>query len=163
MSFFDGIEEAKTSDRNPFIEPGIYLLEVQKITAFNGKNKVPTFAAEFKVLEAQTTTGTPNAVGSTVSYVEKLTKDTALGNLKDFASGLSGRPKSSITKNDMDLLVSEKQPAKGVKVRVEAFKTPTKAGGEYTVKRWSPYENVSATAAPIQGETSSSAGKAARR
>lgn len=137
MSDFSGIENAQVTARLPNLRPGVYTLEVQAFKLVNSRSKGKMFVGEFKVLESA---GGGNEVGTTASQVIKMSLDSALGNIKSIAAAVSGEPERSITAQMCDALVSEKNPARGTKVRAEASLTKTRAGNDFTLIKWSAYD-----------------------
>lgn len=162
MSFFTGIENAKTSEKLPNITPGKYLLEVDAIKAFTTRSKGPAFVAEFKVVESEGEGANP--VGTRCSFYVKLSLDSALGNIKGLAAALQDIDTKSVTQAMVDKITTTDQnpkpsPAIGTKVYADAFVIKTKEKKDFTLVQFSPYRNVSATAAPVSGETSSTKAK----
>lgn len=135
MSDFSGIENAQSTARLPSIRPGLYTMEVQAFKLVNSRAKGKMFIGEFRVIEASGAGA--NEPGTTCSQVVKMSLDSALGNIKSIASAVSGEPEKAITAQMCDALVSDKNPAKGVKVRAEASLTKTKAGNDFTLIKWS--------------------------
>lgn len=138
MSDFSGIENATSTARLPAIRPGLYTMEVLSFKIVNSRAKGKMFIGEFKVLEAAGANS--NEVGTTCSQVIKMSLDSALGNIKSVAAAVSGEPEKNITAQMCDALVSDKNPAKGVKVKAEASLTKTKAGNDFTLVKWSAVE-----------------------
>jgi hypothetical protein len=139
-SKFAGIEQAKVTEKLPYINPGRYLFEVEAIKVIASRNKGDMFVAEYLVLESDGEGA--NAVGSRTSHVMKLSADSTLGNIKGLVAALVGKPADQVTSAMADELVAADNPAKGFKVRAEAFSTTTKAGDPFTAIR---YTNASKT------------------
>lgn len=151
MSYFIGVENAKTSEKLPYIAPGTYELEVDVIKVFESRGKGPMFVAEYTVLSSDGAGA--NAVGSRCAQLIKLRgNDSALGNIKGLVGALTGEGVSKVTQKMCDSIVGPGNPAKGFRVRAFAYETDTKAGGKFTMIQFDP---VSATPPPKKGATTS--------
>lgn len=140
-SIAEQIANAKANRSGNIIRDGRYLFEVVAVTA-DKKFKGNMFIAELKVLEAIKTHAAiePNSVGSTVSYIVNLDDKMGLGigNAKSFLMGLFGVSEEEISVDVICEVASEKQPAKGMHIRDEAFSKPkqSKPTESFTHHRW---------------------------
>jgi hypothetical protein len=137
MSKFKAVETAKINDKLPSLNIGTYLLEVKAVKHVQG-NTGEYFISEFKVLESSGEGA--SSVGSEVSHLIKLDtkyKDTAYGNVKSFVAALTKENPDNIKGAMVDALVSDKNPAKGERLRATAFNSPTKEGKDFTKVRYS--------------------------
>lgn len=137
MSEFSGIENASSTARLANLRPGVYVLEAQAFKLVNSRAKGKMFISEWKVIEASGSEA--NEVGTSASQVIKMSLDSALGNIKAIVAAVSGESEKNITSAMCDAIVSEKNPAKGVKVRAEATLTKTRAGTDFTLIKWAPH------------------------
>lgn len=137
----DGFDDAKVFEKLPHINPGNYLLEVEALKITPSRNKGPMFIAEFKVIEADGPGANPP--GTQCSDVIKMSMDSALGNIKGLVAALINEPSTAISQAMAEKLIAPENPAKGEKVRLEAFLTKTKAGADFTAKKYSPAAKVS--------------------
>lgn len=155
MSDFDGIEVAQSSAKLPNILPGTYVFEVEALKLVTTRSKGKMFIAEFKVADASSG---GNPVGTKCSNVIKMSLDSALGNIKGIAAAVLSEPEKTITGQTVDQLVSDANPAKGVKVRATASMIKTKAGTDFTLVSYAPFEGAAAATPPPQaGATTSTA------
>lgn len=137
MSYFVGVENAKTSEKLPYISPGQYELQVELIKVFDSRSKGPMFVAEYTVLSSEGLGA--NEKGSRCAQLIKLRgNDSALGNIKALVGALTGEGTAKVTQKMCDAIVSEGNPAKGAKVKAFAYETDTKAGGKFTMIQFSP-------------------------
>lgn len=130
MGRFTGIENAPVSEKLPHFEVGRYLLRVDAVKCITARGKGDMFISEFTVLESDGEGANPK--GSRVSQVIPLSLDTALGNIKQFVSALTGEELKSVSEKMVDNLVSPKNPAAGTVVRAEAFIIAKKNGEPFT-------------------------------
>lgn len=153
---FAGIEQARTSDKLPYIQPGNYLLEVESIKLVDSRTKGAIFCAEFKVLDAKGEGANP--IGSRCSHLIVINgNDSALGNIKSFVQALTGD--TNITKAMVDALVGPENPAAGETVRAEAFLTKTKRGTDFTRVSYSPAESAAAPAPAAEAKPTKAAAR----
>jgi hypothetical protein len=133
------IAASKATKSGNFVKVGKYLFEVKAITA-EKKFKGDMFIAEMKVLEATQTDAkhTPNPVGSEASYIVNLGQLSGPGNVKAFIMALFNVPEEQVTAEVIGELCSDKNPAKGMKIRDEAFEKPQKNDPSkmFTYHRW---------------------------
>lgn len=118
---FGAIGAAQVTKKGDFVKEGDYLFEVAKVTLFDG-NDGPVHVAELIVREA-TKKGPeePSTVGTTVSFVSKLTGPTAKvapGKIKGFTLAVAGPNAEALPADKIAELVREscdetKQPFKG--------------------------------------------------
>lgn len=137
-SDFAGIEDAQSSPKLAPIRKGLYLLEILALKKVQSRSKGKMFIGEFKVHESAGEGA--NEVGSSTSHVIKMSLDSALGNIKNLAAAAVSEPESNVTSAMLDKMVSDNQPAKGVKVRAEAIEITTRAGNPFTLVKYTSYE-----------------------
>jgi hypothetical protein len=158
---FRKIAQASASTGGNWIKQGKYIFETKKLIG-EVKQGGPTFIAELVVVSAEPVTDveTPNAVGSTASYVQLLEKHkSAMGNAKAFLLALDGKEESEVgeeefvrmlefyTNSDPKLTMVENgqtftvsvNPAKGMRIACETYRQEkrTKPGEIMTLPRWS--------------------------
>lgn len=138
MSYFVGVENAKTSEKLPYIQPGRYELRVELIKCFSSRSKGPMFVAEYTVLSSEGPLA--NAPGERVAHLMKLSNDATLGNIKGLVKALTGDAK--VNQKMCDAIVAEDNPSKGTKVKAFAYFTKTKAGTDYTLVQYEPTEET---------------------
>jgi hypothetical protein len=134
---FDGIDGSTMGgERLPYLNPGVYELEIEKITAGAGFDKVPFHRVQLKVLTASG----PNAnlVGTSAVVVSKRDKfNYAARDIAYFTAAALNEPVKTLKAAELRETASEEQPLKGIKVRAEV--TP-KEGTAFTRIRWTPME-----------------------
>lgn len=147
---FAQIAAAESFSKNPWLVAGMYKLEVSACFFKKGR-KGNYVIAEFKVMESTATDPkfVPNAVGTSVSVVEDLSKDNAMGNIKAMLQGIVGCNKDELTPEVVQAALAENgaidpdtkqpivNPIVGTKVKLEAYMTTTKKGSPFTAKTWS--------------------------
>lgn len=150
-ALFEKIANAQTFENGVWLNPGSYMLEVQKILA-EKKRKGNMFIVEFNVLEAVQTDPQvkPNPVGTRASLVINLDKDSGPGNAKEFAASLADEPgwtkkyenpadaqaANASAFEGLATMCSDAQPFKFFRIRDEANNKPTRAGGVFTAHHW---------------------------
>lgn len=145
MSYFVGVENAKTSEKLPYFNAGKYTLRVDLIKVFDTRSKGPMFVSEYTVLESEGETA--NEVGSRVAHLIKLRgNDSALGNVKGLVGALTGEGAAKVNQNMCDRIVAADNPAKGTKLKAFAYVTQTREGKDFTMIQYSPSEEATFTA-----------------
>lgn len=134
---FDGIETARVSEGGVYFKPGVYLAKILACKAIRDRKGVGTFVAECELLESSEPS-LPK--GTLCSWVVKLDKEPALGNIKGFvAAALDADPKAVKAEN-VEQVCSEGNPLKGTILRVSAQNITTKAGAPFTKVTWMPQD-----------------------
>ena len=142
MGLFGGIEKAQTSVGGNYLRPGTHLLELTRIKVGKTRKGVDFLAVDFVVLESS---NPEHPVGSTVNWFNGADKDGFLSNAKSLAVALLGSAageevdEKTVTEETMESLCTDDgEEVKGVRVKADAFHTPTKKGGTYTKILWEP-------------------------
>lgn len=136
LDIFADVEKATAYGSSQYIEPGEHLFEVQRlILKPSDRDSRVFFIAELKTINS---TRDDQPEGATRSEIIDLSKkETGPGNVKAFAMALGPDiSEGDITKEDLAALVSDEQPAAGVKVKCEAWMITTRKGNPFTKKRW---------------------------
>ena len=149
------VKAAKTTGGGNFIKPGKGVLIVREIKLQDGF-KGRSFIAEFLV-ESSTATEAgkePNAPGSSVSKIEKLTGkpdhvQSALGRVKAFLIACTGQLEADLTEDEMgtafDEALDHPESVVGTRVGYETFQVVTKeTKTEITAVKWIPIPNQTA-------------------
>ncbi len=151
-AIFKKIAEAKANGGGNMLKDGDYVLEVERLL-IEKKFGGTFWISEFRVVEAIPVTPTvdPNKVGTQASWVCNLEKNlSAPGNLKSFILALYNEDEANATPDDLSVAigeaVSDKQPAKGLKIRMSTFHKPSRAGKDLLLYKWSPYTEDDAKA-----------------
>lgn len=138
-SYFVGVENAKTSEKLPYIRPGKYDLRVLVIKVFNSRSKGPMFVAEYEVLDSEGVGA--NEKGSRISHLIKLRgNDSALGNIKGLVAALTGEALAKVNQRMCDAIVGADNPASGTQVKAFAHEITTKANEPFTLVQYAPSE-----------------------
>ena len=162
---FKGMAAAQMNGKGNYMGEGRYLVRTKVLKVkegFRGKS----FILEFEILE---TTNAAHPVGSTGSWVVKLDKPQAYGDIKGliFALAMGVDPKT-VRSPDQDPALHQQcatftkaalspEAAKalgeepdfliGLPLRLETVKVKTSKGGDFTVHNWAPAEQEQAAAA----------------
>jgi len=92
------------------------------------------FAAEFDVV---TTTSPDFKEGDLVSWLVDMDHgETALSNIKAFASAVLDCDEDEVNETTMEKLIGPEQPASSVRIKANAFIIKTRAGNDFTKIRW---------------------------
>lgn len=143
MSMFAGIGGARTSEGGVYIKPGVYDLEIRAVKALEDRKKVGTFVVEFDVLRS---TVNEHPEGTVVSWIVKLDKEPALGNIKMFLAAAANKDANDVDENDVEEAIGADNPLKGIKIRAAANNITTKTGNPFTKVTWKPFVQGALTA-----------------
>jgi hypothetical protein len=146
-SMFAGIEGARTSEGGVYFRPGAYEARVIAVKALKDRKGIGTFVVETELL-ASSNDKLP--VGTMCSWVVKLDKEPALGNIKAFIAAAMKCAAKDVTAQAVEMVISEGNPLRDVVLKVSAQDIKTKAGNDFTKVTWLPKD--SAAAAPTAPE-----------
>jgi len=135
-SIFAGIENARVYRGGQYFQPGMYRVRIESISLFQSEkhNGRWYFAAETSVVE---TSAPEYGPGSTVSWVQDMSKQSAHSNCKEFALAINpGCNPDEITEEVMETICGPEQPAAGSIVDAEVFHKTSKEGRQYTRVQW---------------------------
>lgn len=139
---FDGIENAQSFDSGVYPEPGVYELQINRCLGKPDRFGVKMFIAELKILASTNPLRPP---GTSMSWIVKLNKDPALGNIKGFMEQAmkcwcvdtgKGLQAVQIDSATSEAIVGPSQPLAGVTIWAEFFNHKTQAGGNFTRVKW---------------------------
>lgn len=165
-ALFDGMPDADLNNKGNYMGPGRFLVETKAIKYKDSKHRGKSYIIEFTVVES---TNPAHEPGSSGSWVIKLDKPQAWGDIKAFMMALAMDidPKTAKTpKQDPELHAKATELAKaaisaehaqklgaeedfllGLPVRLETTMTKTQKGGDFTIHAWSPASKAFAAAA----------------
>jgi hypothetical protein len=140
MGVFAGIEEAKSTEGGNYLKPGMYDVEVVRLSVGKTRKGVPFFAADLRILG---TNNPDHRIGEVANWFVGFDKDAALGNVKAFAVAMLSSEGSvdpaSITEAVMESLVDKGGEAvAGTRVKVQVTIVETKSGGTFSKHLWFP-------------------------
>ena len=140
MGVFSGIENAKSTEGGNYLKPGIYDVEVVRLSVGTTRKNVPFFAADLRILGSN---NPDHRVNEVANWFVGFDKDAALGNVKAFAvaclSSEGAVDPASITEKVMESLVDKGGEAVvGTQLKVQVTQVPTKTGGTYSKHMWFP-------------------------
>jgi hypothetical protein len=140
MGVFSGIENAKSTEGGNYLKPGVYDLEVIRLSVGTTRKGVPFFAADFKVLGSNNPDHNANEV---VKGFVGCDKEPSLGNVKAFAvaclSSEGPVDPASITEKVMESLVDKGGEAVvGTQLKCQVTLVDTRGGGKYSKHLWFP-------------------------
>lgn len=138
MGIFDGIGSAQYFEGGKYIQPGLYLVEIQKVKQSFTRQKRPFFVVEMKVLETSNPKDHP--VSTDMSWMVMLDQDAALGNIKHFISVASETPINEVQAVDAEEACSEGNPMAGLRLKASAVNILTKAKKDFTKVKFMPAE-----------------------
>jgi hypothetical protein len=141
-NMFDGIEGARVSEGGVYFKPGAFKARLLSAKALKDRKGVGTFVVECELLESSDHANLPP--GTMCSWVVKLDKEPALGNIKAFAAAATGVQPKEVTAKAIELIVSEGNPLRDTVMKVSASNIKTKAGGDFTKVTWQADEEPSA-------------------
>ena len=140
MGVFSGIENAKSTEGGNYLKPGVYDLEVIRLSVGTTRKGVPFFAADFKVLGSNNPDHNANEV---VNWFVGFDKEPSLGIVKAFAvaclSSEGPVDPASITEKVMESLVDKGGEAVvGTQLKCQVTLVDTRGGGKYSKHLWFP-------------------------
>jgi len=140
MGVFSGIENAKSSEGGNYLKPGVYDVEVVRLSTGRTRKGVDFFAADFKILGSN---NPDHRIGEIVNYFVGFDKEPSLGNVKAFAvaclSSEGAVDPATISEAVMESLVDKGGEAvAGTQLKVQVAQVPTKTGGTYSKHMWFP-------------------------
>lgn len=159
MGIFDGIGKAQYFESGKYLQPGLYLVDIQRVKQAKTRMNRPFFVAEMKIVEASDVKEFP--VGTDASWMVMLDHDAALGNIKHFISVASGTKLDEITEQDAEDAVSEQNPLAGIRLRVMAVNVKTRAGKDFTRVKFMSASTSAAEAAAAHAKDVAAAAAAA--
>ncbi len=141
---FDGVENAESSSNGlPFITPGTYKLQVEKLSYIQSKKSTDRFTVgEFSVLEASGESARP--AGTRIKHMVKMGTLNSKGNVKSMFAAIIGEPKP--TKDEIMQALAPDQPCRGQVVEAFASNVKTKKGTDFTVVEYTKPAPVEASA-----------------
>ena len=132
-SMFDGIESARVSEGGVYFKPGAFKVRILGVKALKDRKGVGTFVVECELIESSE----PSLPRGTVtSWVVKLDKEPALGNIKAFAAAATGSTPKEVTAESIKLIVSEGNPLRDTIMKASASNIKTKSGADFTKVTW---------------------------
>lgn len=147
MGLYGGVENAKYSEGGVYLDPGVFLLEIQACKTIKARNGKHGFVAEFLVKESSG--GSKLKPGNAVSWMT-MEGDNFLGNVKNFAAhavacftGTTDVDLDGVTEEAIESMVAESgpnpNPLKGTQIRASAVNVKTKKGTDFTKVKWIPF------------------------
>ena len=128
-AWLKGFDEAEGTQSYNYLTAGEYLLEVKECTIGETKrDNTPFFAVKFDILESN---NEMLPEGSSVSWLTKKGKFPAyyINNIKAFMMALfNEQDPTAITMNNIEEIISDEQPATGLKIRCIATQKLDKDG-----------------------------------
>lgn len=142
MGIFDTIANADaSSNTGVYIQPGDYLLGIQRVSLFASKQDgSDVFVVEGKVLEVLLKYEASNRVGETVSMIRKASKNPKgfASDAKAFIAAAAEISFDQVTANVVQRAVANDGAMfAGMTMHAHAFNRETKNGGNFTVVQWS--------------------------
>lgn len=134
---YAGIDKVQPAQaRLPFINPGVYTLEVQSVKSITTRVGVPFLIAEFRVKERVSATG--NEPGTSCKIMFKKTADPYLKNAKNLFAAIGGVEEGKVTQQLAESIDAEDSAGVGAVIRCEATSKKTRTGGDWTECHFSP-------------------------
>ena len=149
MGAFDGIEQAADAFESNFVNVGDYIAEIEAVRLTRSqKDDTEYFAIDMTIEECCDAMGNanPHRPGEHVAHlIKNKMRKTFLSNVKGFIAAACGVPQSEVTAANTERAVSDEQPLAGMRIRLRARKTTTKAGHDFTRVAYRPFDDVEGT------------------
>ena len=154
MGRFQGLSGIKTNQGGLYFLDGDYLVELDEVKMIVSRKKQDTWIVSGKVLESTNPQRAPGCKPSQVIVLKEEILETCMGNIKAFAAAVLGivdpdayvpdlKPgetpetaKDRFWDETLEALVSEAQPAKGLKIKLNVTTIKTKAGKDFGKHQW---------------------------
>lgn len=142
MGLFSGIQDAKATQGGNYLKPGMYAVQIDRVTVGQTRKGVDFFAVDLKILG---TNSDAHSLGSIANWFVGFDKEPALANCKAFAKAVLSNAlpegeefdESTITEEVMEGLIADNGAAiRGQKLQVQVVQVPTKAGGTFSRHLW---------------------------
>jgi hypothetical protein len=137
-NLFAGIEEAHSSDRDPYIIPGAYpILRIDSMRAFwSEREKTDFFIVHFEIIESNVE---DRPIGTRVCWMKDFNKEITLGLIKKLVAAILDEPIEKVTGDICNELIADDNPANGRLISCQAtLETSKKTGRDYTKEKWIP-------------------------
>ena len=149
MGLFGDIKGKRGTQGGVYFEPGLYLVEVNRVKLGKTRKGEDFFVVETKLLESDNEN---RPEGSSCSWMVMFKHDAALGNIADFCRaglyacavqneadpGVKHFEEIEIEDDDAEEICSEENPLAGTVLKVEAVNVKTRAGKDFTKVTWAP-------------------------
>lgn len=132
----DMIGSAQTSEGGVYPLAGVYpVLYLDTCKMIDSRKGDKLFCAEFDIIESNVE---ERPAGSRMSWMANLTKhDAAPGNARAFLAAAAGIKVENVDSEGSRAAVSSQNPLHGRLMRLDASNTKTRAGGDFTLCRFS--------------------------
>lgn len=152
MGMFSGMKEAQVGQGGVYFTDGSYVVEVTECIAKKSRKGDSLYIVEARVLEGTTSptvrtnakgaeeTIYPKKAGTKASWVVNMRHDAALGNIKGFLAAAIGCDEDQIGEEEAEESVSADNPLAGMIVRLDCETIITQNKNDFTLHRWSTYE-----------------------
>jgi hypothetical protein len=140
MGVFSGIENAKSTEGGNYLKPGVYDVEVVRLSTGKTRKGVDFFAADLKIIGSN---NPDHRAGDIANWFVGFDKEPSLGNVKAFAvaclSSEGAVDPATITEKVMESLVDKGGEAVvGTQLKVQVSLVDTRGGGKYSKHLWFP-------------------------
>jgi hypothetical protein len=146
MGLFSGIGEAQVGQGGVYFLPGEYVVEVVKCFTMRSRKREDLFIVECLIKESD---NNERRAGSKASWVVNFKQDAALGNIKAFVAACSGISPSNqkavdeqVDEESCEYAVDDDNPLAGTMLRLSAVNKITRAGNDFTLHLWEPWDQA---------------------
>lgn len=134
MGIFAGAENARTSDRNPYIPDGVHLVKV--LSCRSGQSEMEGYAYVVVNVEVIETSST-YPPGTILSWFNPIKKNhPGLGNFAQFVATATEADVKEVNEEVCEYACSGKQPLAGKIMKAVGAPIKTKSGGDFTKVTW---------------------------
>jgi len=165
MGRFAGLGSIRTNQGGVYFLPGNYVVDLVEVKSILSRKKKDCFIIGAKIVESDTAERKPGTVCSQVVTINPEYLETCLANIKQFAGAVLGiedpdeylaevnpsipgdTPEEATDRfwdDALESLVSDEQPAAGLRMCLNCVNIKTKNGGDFTKHYWSPYYDKTA-------------------
>jgi len=155
MGRFQGLGGIKTNQGGVYFLPGDYTVDIEEVKFFTSRKEKDTFVIQARVLESTNPERAPGCKPSQVIILRPDILATCMGNIKQFAAAILeledpdayNAPFTVGTQEDandqfwnetLEVLVSDDQPAKGIRIKLNITNIKTKEGKDFSKHVWGP-------------------------
>ena len=159
MGRFSMLAGIKTNQGGLYFEEGDYEVEIDEVKLIRTREGHDSFVISAKVEKSTNPQRAPGCKPSQVIALKEKILETAMGNVKQFAGAVLGilDPDSYLAECDplipgdtpeaatqrfweesLELMVSDEQPCRGVRIHLNCTDIKTRTGGDFTKHVWGP-------------------------
>jgi hypothetical protein len=133
MGVFSKVKDAKVIPDAEYLEPGDFVVLINRCKHDQNRKKRDFFAVETSVIESSVETAKP---GNDRTWMVMLDQDAAMSDIVKFAMATTGCEQHEVDEAGVEELVASRQPLAGQLMRIHAWNKDTQKGNPFTRVKW---------------------------